>query len=139
MKSFTTSTIINASPETIWKILVDAQNWPKWNPTVSKVEGNVALGEKITVYAKVNPNRAFTLTVSKYMQNEQMVWTGGLPLGLFKGERKYTLSQASAGGVAFTMQEVFSGLLSPLIADSIPDLKPSFDEFAAALKECAER
>lgn len=139
MKSFTTSTIINASPETIWKILVDAPNWPKWNPTVSKVEGNVALGEKITVYAKVNPNRAFTLTVSEYMRNEQMVWTGGLPLGLFKGERTYTLSQASAGGVAFTMQEVFSGLLSPLIAGSIPDLKPSFDEFAAALKKCAER
>jgi uncharacterized protein YndB with AHSA1/START domain len=68
MKSFTTSTIINASPETIWKILVDASNWTTWNSTVTKVEGNIALGEKITVFAKVNPNRAFALTVSLDIQ-----------------------------------------------------------------------
>jgi hypothetical protein len=138
MKSFSASTIINASPETIWKILIDASDWPKWNSTVTKVEGKIALGEKITVYAKVNPNRAFALTVSEYIPNERMVWTGGMPLGLFKGERTYTLSPKSDGSVEFAMQEVFSGLLSPLITGSIPDLKPSFDEFAAALKQYAE-
>lgn len=138
MKSFSASTIINASPETIWKILIDASDWQKWNSTVTKVEGKIALGEKITVYAKVNPNRAFALTVSEYIPNERMVWTGGMPLGLFKGERTYTLSPKSDGSVEFAMQEVFSGLLSPLITGSIPDLKPSFDEFAASLKQYAE-
>jgi hypothetical protein len=138
MKSFSASTIINASPETIWKILIDASDWQKWNSTVTKVEGKIALGEKITVYAKVNPNRAFALTVSEYIPNERMVWTGGMPLGLFKGERTYTLSPKSDGSAEFAMQEVFSGLLSPLITGSIPDLKPSFDEFAAALKQYAE-
>ena len=138
MKSFSTSTIINASPETIWKILIDASDWPKWNSTVIKVEGKIALGEKITVFAKVNPNRAFALTVSEYIPNERMVWSGGMPLGLFKGERTYTLSRKPDGSVEFSMQEIFSGLLAPLITGSIPDLKPSFDEFAAALKQYAE-
>ena len=138
MKSFSTSTIINASPETIWKILIDASDWPKWNSTVIKVEGKIALGEKITVFAKVNPNRAFPLTVTEFVPKERMVWSGGMPLGLFKGERTYTLSQKSDGSVEFTMQEIFSGLMAPLITGSIPDLQPSFEEFAAALKRRAE-
>lgn len=138
MKSFSTSIIINASPETIWTILTDASNWPKWNPTVTKVEGKIALGEQITVFAKVNPNRAFPLTVTEWVPPERMVWSGGMPLGLFKGERTYTLSQKSDGGVEFAMQEIFSGLMAPLIVRSIPDLQPAFAELAAALKRRAE-
>ena len=36
------------------------------------------------------------------------------------------------------MREEFSGLMAPLNTRSIPDLQPSFAEFAAALKGCAE-
>ena len=36
------------------------------------------------------------------------------------------------------MREVFSGLMAPLISRSIPDLQPSFVEFAAALKQRVE-
>jgi hypothetical protein len=36
------------------------------------------------------------------------------------------------------MQEVFSGLFSPMIERSLPDLQPAFDEFAADLERRAE-
>ena len=68
-----------------------------------------------------------------------MVWTGGMPLGLFKGERTYTLEPKSDGSVAVTTSEVFSGLISPLITRSMPDLQPSFDEFVGALKKRSEQ
>ena len=42
------------------------------------------------------------------------------------------------GAVTFAMREVFSGLLSPLIERSIPDLQPEFEAFAAALKRKVE-
>jgi hypothetical protein len=67
-----------------------------------------------------------------------MVWSGGMPLGLFTGKRTYTLTPAKDGGVAFAMREEFSGLLAPLITRSIPDLQPAFDAFAADLKRRAE-
>lgn len=60
-----------------------------------------------------------------------------MPLGLFKGERTYTLTLAD-GGTRFEMREIYSGLLAPLITRSIPDLQPAFDEFAASLKQRAE-
>jgi hypothetical protein len=67
-----------------------------------------------------------------------MVWKGGLPLGLFQGERTFTLAAGSNGDVEFSMREEFTGLLAPLIGRTIPDLQPAFDEFARDLKRAAE-
>ena len=66
-----------------------------------------------------------------------MVWTGGLPFGLFKGVRTFTMVP-KGDSVEFAMREVFSGPLARLIESSLPDMQPAFDEFAAALKARAE-
>jgi hypothetical protein len=137
MKTFATHIDISAPPERVWALLTDAPAYPSWNTTVDKVEGRIAVGEKITVHAKVSPGRSFPVKVTVLEPNARMVWSGGMPLGLFKGERTFTLERRD-GGVEFAMREVFSGVLSPLIEKSIPDLKPAFDEFAAALKRRAE-
>jgi len=138
MKSFSASTIIQATPHEIWNILVDGTNWLQWNPTITKIEGNIDLGETLKIHTKINPNQAFPVKVSEFIPYEKMVWTGGMPFGLFKGERTYSLSKYLDGCVEFSMREIFSGLMSPLIIPSIPDLQPSFDEFAASLKKRAE-
>jgi len=36
------------------------------------------------------------------------------------------------------MDEVYTGPMAPMVTRSIPDLQPSFDEFAACLKATAE-
>ncbi|OLP19859.1 hypothetical protein BST81_03225 [Leptolyngbya sp. 'hensonii'] len=138
MKCFSTSTMIRALPETIWGILVDGTQWTEWNTTIVKLEGKIALGQTVMVYAKISPERAFPVKVSEFVPYERMVWTSGMPLGLFKGKRTYRLAQQPDGIVEFSMQEIFNGLMAPLITPSIPDLQPSFDEFAAALKRRAE-
>lgn len=138
MKTFQTSCTIDAKPEAIWALLTDAASYPAWNPTVDRVEGRIAPGETIKLHVKINPGRAFPVKVTEMVPSERMTWSGGMPLGLFKGERTFTLTRNSHG-VEFAMREVFSGLLSPLIEKSIPDMQPAFDEFAAALKACAEK
>ena len=139
MKSFASNTTIQAAPEAIWRILTEASGYPGWNTTVSRVDGRIALGEKITVHAKVAPGRAFPVEVVAFDAPRRMVWSGGMPLGLFKGERTFELRPTGAGGVEFAMREDYSGWLAPLITKSIPDLQPAFDEFAACLKARAER
>jgi hypothetical protein len=66
-----------------------------------------------------------------------MVFSGGMPLGLFRGVRTYTVSPA-ANGSTFTMREEYTGPLLGLIWRSMPDLQPSFDKFAAGLKRRVE-
>lgn len=138
MKMFSATTRIKAAPEVIWKILTDAPGYPGWNTTVDKVEGRIAAGEKVTVHAKISPGRAFPVKVSEFVPGKKMVWTGGMPFGLFKGERTFTLTPRPDGTVEFLMREQFSGLFAPLIERSIPDLQPAFDQFAAGLKSRAE-
>lgn len=38
MTQFSTSLTINASQDSIWKILSDVAHWQEWTPTVTKVE-----------------------------------------------------------------------------------------------------
>ncbi|MEM6994078.1 MAG: hypothetical protein AAF721_26430, partial [Myxococcota bacterium] len=67
----------------------------------------------------------------------RMVWTGGMPLGLFKGERTYAL-RGEGSRTHFNMREVFSGPMLGLIAKSIPDMSEAFNQFAQGLKQRAE-
>jgi uncharacterized protein YndB with AHSA1/START domain len=138
MKAFESKIRIAAPADRVWSLLTDAAGYPSWNTTVTGIDGQIVLGGKITVHAKINPGRAFPVTVSELVPDERMVWSGGMPLGLFKGVRTFTLTP-DGGAIVFHMREVYSGLMSPLIVKSIPDLQPAFDEFAAALKTRAER
>ena len=135
--TFGTTTTIRSTPERVWQALVDTAQWPELDSSIERVDGIPALGATVTVHAKAG--RAFPLKVVDFVPNQQMVLTGGMPLGLFKGQRTYTLTSAGDGTVTFEMREVFSGLLAPLITKSIPDMQPSFDEFAANLKKRSEQ
>jgi len=135
---FACRTTIQAPVATVWAILTDLTGWRDWNSTISKTEGAISLGAKVKVEVTANPGRAFPVKVTALTAPNQMVWTGGMPLGLFRGTRTYTL--ASVGeGTAFAMEEVYSGPLASVITRSIPDLAPSFEEFAACLKARCER
>jgi hypothetical protein len=138
MKTFSAATTINASPETIWGILTDAPRYPEWDPGVNRIEGTIASGERITAYTKLNPKRAFPATVTAFEPGRRMVWSGGMPLGLFKGERTFTLAPNGDGSTRFDLREEFSGPLLPLIGRTLPDLNKTFEEFAAGLKARAE-
>ena len=138
MKHYDVSVQIDASPERIWAILSDGPGYTSWDSGVERVEGDIALGRSIKVFSKMMPGRAFPVTVAELTPHARMVWSGGMPLGLFKGVRTFTLSPLPSGQTRFDMREEFSGPLLPLIWRSMPDLTPSFQQFAAGLKQRAE-
>ena len=139
MKEYHATTTIEATPETIWSILTDAPNYPQWDPVVDRIKGRIAPGEKIVAFTKLSPGQAFPAKVTEFVPNKYMKWSGGMPLGLFKGERTFTLVPQDNGTIEFTVREVFSGPLLPLIGRSIPDMTSPFEQFVAGLKQRAER
>lgn len=128
---------IAAPAERIWSILTDAPRIASWDSGVERVEGRIAPGEHLTLYSRVSPGRPFKLTVAEFDAPRRMVWRGGMPLGLFTGTRTFTLTP-NGPFTSFRMREEFSGLMLPLIKRGIPDLGPSFDQFARGLKAAAE-
>ncbi|MFN8535176.1 MAG: SRPBCC domain-containing protein [Dehalococcoidia bacterium] len=139
MKSFEASATIRATPEAIWSILTDGAAYPHWGSGVERVEGRIAPGETIKVYSAVAPGRAFPVKVSQPEPGRRMVWTGGMPLGLFRGVRTFTIDPSEDSTTRFRMVEEYDGPLLPLIWRSMPDLGPSFAQFADALKGRAEQ
>lgn len=138
MLEYSATTVINASPDTIWKILVDGAGYPSWDPGTIKIEGTIAQGEKILAYSKLSPNRAFPVKVSEFVPNQSMTWEGGMPLGLFRGVRTFKLLPKGSGQVEFQMREQFSGPMLFLIGRTIPDMTETFRVFAEGLKKRAE-
>lgn len=55
----------------------------------------------VKVYTKINPDQAFPIKDSEFVPHERMIWTGGMPFGLFKGERTYSLSKRLDRSVEF--------------------------------------
>jgi hypothetical protein len=138
MKSYESSATIKATPDAIWAILTDARAYPSWDSGVESVEGHVAPDEKIKVASEANPKRAFPVKVTEFEPGRRMVWSGGMPLGLFKGVRTFSLQPRGDGSTLFRMREEYTGPLLPLIWRSMPDLGPSFEQFANGLKQRAE-
>jgi hypothetical protein len=137
MKAYDAAVTIEAEPEKIWAILTDAPAYAEWDSGVQRVEGSIAPGEKIKVVSEANPGRAFPVKVTTFEPARAMTWSGGMPLGLFKGVRTFALAQ-DGGATRFTMREEYSGPLLGLIWRSMPDLGPSFEQFARGLKQRAE-
>lgn len=138
MTSYRVTRSIAADPDTVWELLADTAKWKEWNPTIVSIDGKIAEGEKVRLVSTLNPKRAFNLSVTSVKPPTEMVWSDGMPLGLFKGERTYRLTRQSDGTTEFTMEEVYTGLMAPLITKSIPDMTENFGEFANGLKAAAE-
>jgi hypothetical protein len=130
---------IAAAPDRVWSLLVDLPSWRAWNSTIVSIEGDVTPGGTVRLVAGVNPRRTFTVHVTELVPAQRKVWASGIPLGLFSGVRTYSLAPVSGdAGTDFAMTEVYSGPFVGLIGRSIPDLGPSFEAFADALKVAAE-
>jgi uncharacterized protein YndB with AHSA1/START domain len=139
MKTYEARIKIHAPAEKIWAVLTDTAAYPTWNTTVDKVEGKVALGEKLKIWAKISPGRAFPAKVTELEPGVRMVWSFSAPLGIFKGARSFTLEPSEQGTMVFHTREVFSGWLAGLITKKMPDLQPTFDAWAQCLKQRSEQ
>jgi len=128
---------IGAKAEDIWRLLTDAKDFPRWNSTVTSIEGQIREGERLRLHVPAT-TRVFTPKVSGVVPNQRMNWTGGFA-PFFKGVRSFALMPREDGSTDFAMEERFSGLMLPLAKGSLPDFGPIFERYANDLKNEAER
>jgi hypothetical protein len=137
-RSYEIRRTIEATPERIWELLTDAEDYHQWNPAVLSLRGEIVDSGAIELVSAENPKRTFKLIVSGVEPARGMVWSSGMPLGLFSGVRTFSLDPLGGEQVEFTMRETYSGLLAAAITRAIPDLTKSFEQFADGLKLAAE-
>jgi len=139
MRCYEASTRIGASPEVVWDLLTDVGGWRDWDSGVDRVDGHVALGERLTIHATMIRTRPFGVTVTEIRPREGMRWQAALPFGLAVIERTYHVDAQDDGDTVLTVREEHTGPLAVLLDRRTPDLNPSFRQFCAGLKARAER
>ena len=135
---YAVATNIQAPSKAIWALLTNAGDFPRWNSTIKSIDGNIKPGEKIKLCATIAPERTFNLAIKEFVPEKKMVWGDGMA-PMFTGVRTFTLIPQADGSTDFRMAEVFSGLMLPMIAGSLPDFRETFERYAADLKSEAER
>jgi uncharacterized protein YndB with AHSA1/START domain len=128
---------IQASPDKVWALLTDAAAFPRWNSTVTSIEGDIAEGATLKLKVPSAPGRVFKPKVSRVEAGRSMVWSDGMA-PMFKGVRTFTLSPNADGSTDFSMREELVGLMLPMIKGSLPDFAPVFEAYAEDLKRAAE-
>ena len=128
---------IRATAETIWALLTDADGFPRWNSTITRIEGQIRDGERLRLHVP-NTDRTFTPKVSAVVPNRGMTWMDGFA-PMFKGRRTFELRPGKDGSTDFTMEERFSGFMLLFLKGSLPDFGPIFAQYATDLKREAEK
>lgn len=93
-KEIKTEILIHATPEKVWSILINFDDYPNWNPFIKSIKGEVKAGNNIT--ARIEPPEAKGMTfkpkVLTYETNKELKWLGRLLFsGLFDGEHTFEL------------------------------------------------
>lgn len=142
MKTIETNIVIISTPEKIWDVLTNFEEYELWNPFMTKVVGNASLGSKIEVNIKTisGKNRSYYPIITKYETNKELRWKGKsfLP-GVFNGERVFVLEKSGDDKVSFSHKEIFSGLGVKLVGNKLDEsLREGFVRMNEALKVRAE-
>lgn len=127
------SIAIQADPAIIWQLLTTGSEFASWNSTIISLEGDIKQGETIKLKSTLDEKRTFKLQIKELEPQKRLIW------GDNQGSRTYTLNQRDSSTVTFSMSEKIGGFLFPLYSRFIPPFDASFEQFAADLKEEAER
>lgn len=142
-KEIKTQILIHATPEKVWSILTNFENYPNWNPFIKSIKGDVKVGNRIT--ARIEPpetkGMTFRPTILSYKTNKELKWIGHLLFtGLFDGEHKFEITDNENGTTTFIQSEQFNGLLVPFFKKQLDNnTKKGFEQMNIKLKELAEQ
>jgi hypothetical protein len=142
VKELRTEIDIAAAPERVWQVLTDFENYPAWNPFITKVEGKAKVGERVKIHIKM-PNRALTLqcTVLELAPVQKMRWKWCIFWDrIYCGEHSVQIEPQGEGRVHIDHREVFNGILLPFFKKQIDtQTRQGFESMDQSLKAHAEK
>jgi hypothetical protein len=136
--------IIDASPQKIWSVLINFEDYKNWNSQLIFLGGNVKPNGNL--HLKLSPEGAspyeFKPKIVIWEENKRFAWLAqtGLPR-VFDGKHSFELQDLGNGQTLLINQEQYSGILSMLIKQ-LPMMKNApqgFDKMNLEIKTRAEK
>ena len=107
---------IQAPAEAAWRLLTDLDGYGRWNPFTPRIRGELRVGERLVLWARVGPFLMPLLErVEVIDEARELTWGTTWPLGLLRGSRWQRLTPTPEG-CRYETGETFHGHLAPLVA-----------------------
>jgi hypothetical protein len=139
MKTMSATIQIDAPPATVWAVLTDLDRYPEWNPLFLKAEGQLVVGQRITLRT-IYPVNGREMTVKPKITvvkpDAELRWESSLP-GIMSGDHRFTLT-STGPGTRLEQSETVRGLLTIFPGQTWAKTEASFGELNQALKQRAE-
>jgi carbon monoxide dehydrogenase subunit G len=133
---FSASVEINASPEKAWPLINNIEEWPKWIPSLKKIEkvseGSLGVGSRVLVVARSLITVNLLMTITEFVPGRSVVMEGKV-LGV-RMKRYYEMEPVN-GRARLTAGGEVSGLLACLVRRGGQRLS---EEIVQALKKKVE-
>ena len=136
----TATTEIDAPPERVWAVLADTARYGEWNPFVRRLDGTIAVGERIAVDLQLPGRKIQSMrpTVVVAQDGRTFEWLGHVGVaGVFDGRHRFLVEPAGAGRTRFVQSERLSGALVPAFRSMLTTSTPA--AFAAMNEALAQR
>jgi hypothetical protein len=134
---------IDAPPDVVWKVLTDFSGYGLWNPFVRRIAGELIVGERLRVLARLPCGLPMLLwpRVLEFEIERKIAWLGSLlRSGLLDGEHHLILEPLGKNKVRFIQREEYTGVLLPILWSWLRDQgHGAFEMMNMALKAASER
>jgi hypothetical protein len=124
--------------EKVWATLTDFDAYPRWNPFITRLTGDISEGGKVEARLMgmtINPR------IERLEENTELRWVGhlGVP-GIFDGEHYFRIEANKDGSTRFVHGERFTGVLVPIFAliGQFKKIERAFVDMNEALKARVE-
>ncbi|HSE49013.1 MAG TPA: SRPBCC domain-containing protein [Terriglobales bacterium] len=138
-----TEVLIRAPAQRIWDLILDFENYPRWNPSIRRVRGHALPGEPAVLWVPLFPFGPCLPVHVIFFEVEpplRLRWMGTLLVpALFCGDHRFILSPEEAGTIRLIQEETFHGMLVPLLAPLLRRrLGRLFHQTSMVFKQLAE-
>ncbi|MFY0601709.1 MAG: SRPBCC domain-containing protein [Cyclobacteriaceae bacterium] len=142
MKNFETSINIKAAASSVWKVLMDHENYATWNPFITEISGATEVGGSLSLMIRPEGKKPMMIqpTVLKNESETEFRWIGHLFVkGLFDGEHYFKLEPIGKNETKLIHGENFSGLMvAPILKMVGESTLKGFHAMNLALKNQSE-
>jgi hypothetical protein len=128
---------IPAPAHAVWDVLKDLEGWGAWNPTYPRIEGQLRIGETLTVTETLPGfEPEITLpTVVDWVPEAQIIWRSAQSFGFLKRLRYFEIDALSDEGCIFASGEDWYGRPARYVtADRRRAMRAGFEAMSEALK-----
>ena len=141
MRQIRTQITVNASAEQVWNVLTDLENYPEWNPFITRASGEVRVGGGLDIYMEPPGGKAmgFKTRLMTVESNRELRWVGVfLHKTLFTGQHFFLIEPQGTGHVTFVHGELFGGIMVPFMGGALRKVAQGFGDMNQALKARVE-